>query len=116
MFNINMFYAVLCFISGHVFGWYAHNLQFVNEFWKDRVLLPILLFGIPCLLSFFYGTKFAMAAVPELWTARFMAAIFSYVAFPIMTWYYLGESIFTFKTMACISLSFCILLIQIFAK
>lgn len=112
--NINMFYAVCCFIAGHCLGWYAHNLQFVNDFWKDKVMLPTLLFGIPCLLAFFYGTRFAMAAVPELWTARFLAAVFSYVTFPIMTWYYLGESMFTFKTMSCIFLAFCILLIQVF--
>lgn len=114
--NLKMLYAMLCFTLGHVFGWYTHNLQFVNEFWKDKVLLPTLLFGVPCLLLFFYGTKFAMEAVPELWTARFMAAIFSYVTFPIMTWYYLGESMFTFKTLSCLFLSFCILMIQIFVK
>ncbi len=111
--NINMLYAVCCFILGHCLGWYAHNLQFVNEFWKDKVVLPIIIFGIPCLFAFFYGTRFAMAAVPELWTSRFIAAVLSYLTFPFMTWYYLGESMFTIKTMSCIFLAFCILLIQL---
>ena len=116
IFKIKMLYAVLCFILGHILGWYAHNLQFVNEYWKDKVLLPTFLFGVPCLLAFFYGTKFAMEAVPELWTARFMGAVFSYTVFPIMTWYYLGESMFTVKTMLCVFLAFCILLVQIFVE
>lgn len=112
--NIQMFYACLCFLLGHCLGWYAHNLQFVNDFWKDKVLLPNMIFGIPCLMAFFYGTKFAMAAVPELWTTRFVAASFSYLTFPLLTWYYLGESMFTVKTLLCLFLSICILLIQIF--
>ena len=45
-FNIKMIYAILCFIAGHVLGWYTHNLQFVNEFWKDKIVLPTILFGI----------------------------------------------------------------------
>lgn len=113
-FNIKMIYAILCFIAGHVLGWYTHNLQFVNEFWKDKIVLPTILFGIPCLIAFWYGTKFAMEATPELWTSRFVAAVFSYLTFPLMTWWYLGESMFTFKTMSCVFLAFCILLIQIF--
>lgn len=114
--NIKMFYAVLCFIFGHILGWYTHNLQFVSEFWKDKFLLSCILFGLPCLISFWFGTKFAMEVIPELWTSRFLAAILSYCTFPIMTWYYLGESMFTVKTMACIFLSLCILLVQIFVN
>jgi hypothetical protein len=115
-FNIKMIYAICCFIVGHSLGWYAHNLQFVSEYWKDKVLLPIFLFGVPCLIAFWWGTRFAMEAHPELWTARFVAAVFSYLTFPIMTWWYLGESMFTLKTLLCVFLAFCILLIQIFVK
>ena len=115
-FSVKMLYAIACFILGHTLGWYTHNLQFVNDYWKDKVLLPTVIFGIPALLAFWYGTKFAMEAVPELWTARFVAAVFSYLTFPLMTWYYLGESMFTVKTMSCVLLAFCILLIQIFVE
>ncbi len=115
-FNIKMIYAICFFVAGHCLGWYAHNLQFVNEFWKDKVVLPTIIFGIPCLLAFWWGTKFAMEASGELWTARFVAAVFSYLTFPIMTWWYLGESMFTLKTISCVFLAFCILLIQIFVK
>ncbi len=115
-FSMNMIYAILCFISGHVLGWYATNLQFVSEFWKGKVILPTLLFGLPCLLFFWWGTRFAMEASGELWTSRFVAAVFSYLTFPLMTWWYLGESMFTLKTMSCVFLAFCILMIQIFVK
>ncbi len=113
-FNVKMLYAITCFVLGHVLAWYTHNLQFVNEFWKDKVILPILIFGVPCSILFWYGTKFCMEASPELWTSRFVAAVFSYLTFPLMTWWYLGESMFTLKTMSCVFLAFCILLIQIF--
>ena len=114
--NIKMVYAILLFILGHTLGWYAHNLQFVNEYWKDRFVLSIVVFGIPSMFAFWFGTKFAMEAVPELWTARFMAAVFSYLTFPIMTWYYRDESMFTVKTMSCVFLAFLILFIQMFVK
>lgn len=115
-FNIYMIYAILCFITGHIFGWYATNLQFVGEFWKGKAILPTILFGLPCLFAFWWGTKFAMEASGELWTSRFVATVFSYLTFPIMTWWYLGESMFTLKTLSCVFLAFCILMIQIFVK
>ena len=115
-FNLKMLYAIICFVIGHILSWYTHNLQFVSDYWKDKVFLSIFLFGVPCSILFWYGTKFAMEATPELWTARFVAAVFSYLTFPIMTWWYLGESMFTLKTMSCVFLAFCILLIQIFVK
>jgi hypothetical protein len=37
----------------------------------------------------------------------------SYLIFPALTWYFLNESMFTWKTMTCILLSFIILYIQV---
>jgi len=111
-----MFYACILFIIGNVVGWYASNLQFVSEYWKERPLLSVLIFGIPSMMSFWHGTKFAMLAVPELWTVRFVGAALSYCAFPIMTWYYLGESMLTPKTLTCVFLAFTIMVVQITFK
>ena len=111
-----LIYAFLLFCCGHFFGWYATNIQFTSEWWASRPLLSVLVFGTPAGLCFFYGTKFCMLAIPELWSARFIAGVLSYLIFPIMTWYYLSESPFTAKTMICAGLAFCIMMVQLFYK
>ena len=115
--NVSMIYGIVFFILGHILGWFAGNSQFVWEYWEDKAVLATLLFGTPAGLSFWWGTKFCFEATGgELWSVRFIAAVFSYTVFPVMTWYFLNESMFTAKTMSCIFLSFCILMIQIFVK
>jgi len=37
----------------------------------------------------------------------------SYLTFPLLTWYFLHESMFTAKTMVCVGLAFVIALIQL---
>jgi len=112
-FTPDMMMAVGFFIAGHALGWFAGNAQFVWEFWKDKPVLATVLMGTPAGLCFWYGTKYCMSAVGELWSVRFIAAVLSYLVFPFFTWYFLGESIFTLKTMLCIGLAFLILAIQI---
>lgn len=111
---MNLFYAISCFILGHIIGWYSSNIQFTSAWWSTRPLLSVLLFGIPSGLFFWYGTKYFMMAVPELWSARFVAAVISYFIFPLITWYHLAESPFTLKTMICLALSALIIMVQIF--
>ena len=114
--DVRMVYGCLLFIIGHIFGWFAGNSQFVWNYWENKPILATVLFGIPAGLSFWYGTKFCFEATGELWSVRFTAAVFSYITFPIMTWYYMHESMFTIKTMSCVFLAFLILLIQMFVK
>jgi hypothetical protein len=37
----------------------------------------------------------------------------SYLTFPLLTWWLLNESMFTMKTMLCVTLSFMIIAIQL---
>ena len=114
-FNWDMLLAIAFFIAGHTMGWFAGNSQLVWEYWKDKPVLATLLFGTPAGLLFWYGTKYCFIATGgELWSVRFVAAVFSYVTFPIMTWYFLGETIFTLKTMICIFLAMSILFVQVY--
>ena len=112
-FSLNMLYAGLLFILGNSIGWYASNMQFVSEFWKDKPILAVLSFGVPSMVCFWFGTKFAMQAVPELWSIRFIGAALSYLTFPLMTWYYMNESMFTLKTLICFLLAMSIMVVQI---
>lgn len=50
----------------------------------------------------------------SVWTARFIGSCTGFIVFPLLTWFLLGESMFTFKTMSCVGLSLMILFIQIY--
>ncbi len=115
-FSLNIIIGVCLLCIGHVLGWYTHNLQFVYDFWKDRPVLSNIIFGVPCGLAFWYATKYMMAGTGELWTVRFIAFSLSYLTFPLMTWYYLGESMFTAKTIVCTILAFMIILTQVLLR
>lgn len=105
----------ILFILGSILSWYASNLQFVSPWWKDRPLLSILAFSIPISTLYYFGTRYAYIGFGDsLWGVRFLSYSLSYLVFPFMTMYYLGEGVFTPKTMTCIGLSFLMLYIQIF--
>lgn len=104
------FFAVL-----HVFVWFATNTQFISEEWRDKSLAITLGFSIPISLLAYYGTRFAYEGFGDsAWGSRFLAFGISYLVFPILTYLFLGESMFTVKTMLCCVLSFVIISIQIF--
>ena len=114
-FSQEMIYGISFFILGHALGWFAGNSQFVWSYWEDKPILAIVLFGTPAGLAFWYGSKFCFAATGgELWSVRFLAAVFSYTIFPVMTWYFLDESMFTPKTLICVFLALSILFVQIY--
>ena len=64
----------------------------------------------------YFGTKYIYDSAGALWTCRFLGFTSGMFVFTILTWYYMNESVFTFKTMLCILLSAIILAIQIFMK
>ena len=102
------------FVMAHILSWFQLNMQFMNPWWKNRGILAVLIFGIPCGLMFWYGWKYTTDAFGRsLWSARFISFGLSYLTFPIMTHYFLGESMFTSKTMICAMLSFLIIFVQI---
>ena len=108
------FFIVLILMFGNAMGWYACNLQFFSDFWKDKPIMSNIIFGLPSGISYWYATRLMMEISPELWTARFIGAVVSYTIFPLLTWYHLDESMFTTKTMLCVFLAFCILMVQLF--
>ena len=108
--------GVVFYIIGHIFAWYQFNSQFVWPWAKTNFILPVLLFSIPMGICFLYGTKYVVSETSQLWTARFIGFGASYAVFPLLTWYYMNESMFTFKTLSCLFLACMILYIQIFLK
>ncbi|MAI58233.1 MAG: hypothetical protein CML56_04535 [Rhodobacteraceae bacterium] len=114
--TVKLFAGICLYILGHVLAWFQLNSQFVWDWAKTTPMLSVLVYSIPVGICFLYGTKFCVEETGALWSSRFLAFAASYMAFPVMTWYFLNESMFTTKTMICIALSICIVMIQIFWK
>ena len=106
--------GVLFFLFGQIMGWYQLNLQKMYDWWADKPLLSAILMGIPTSVLFWYGWKYISEATGSVWSARFIGSSAGFVIFPILTWFMLGESMFTAKTLVCLFLSVLIILMQIF--
>ena len=111
--------GIACFLLLHSCVWMTTNFQFmdtpedsflskVNPFWLMIALsIPTSIFG-------YYGHKFCFEGLGEsAWALKFVAMGVSYIVFPIMTWFLLGESMFTPKVLVSIFLSAIILWVQV---
>ena len=113
--SVNILYSALCFVGLHVMVWFGTNLQFMNSAWSAKSMWISLGLAMPISMLAYFGSRFGYTALGDsAWGVRFLAFSLSYLTFPFMTYYFLGESMFTLKTMLCISLSFAILAIQLF--
>lgn len=112
--NSKLLLALLLFAAGQTMGWFQLNSQFVWDWWKDKPLVAACVFSVPTGICFWYGVKICYAEMGEVWGPRFLVFSMSYVTFPLLTWYFLGESMFTAKTMICVALSFAIVAVQLF--
>ena len=106
--------VLLLMTAGHTLSWLQNNSQFAWEWWRDKPLIAVCTYAIPCGLLFWYGSKLGYEAFSSVWSIRFVAFAISYITFPLMTWVFLGESFLNFKTLICIVLSVIIVLIQIY--
>ncbi len=101
------------FVIGHTFIWFEFNSQLVYPWWRDKLILPVLLFGIPSDLFFWYGTRYIYDQTGEIWASRMLAFGASYLVFPLLTWVIANESPLTLTTIVCSILAFMIIIIQI---
>lgn len=108
--------TMVLFGLGHIFIWFQLYSHYVWTWWENKPIHAVLIFGIPASIFFWYGTKIAVDATSEAWSARMLGFGMSYLTFPALTWWLLEESMFTAKTMTCVLLSFLIIAIQVFWK
>jgi len=111
-----LFLASTLFVIGQTMVWFQLYSHYIWKWWEGKPLAAALIYGIPASLCFWYGTKIAMDATSEAWTARLLGFGMSYLTFPLLTWWLLNESMLTSKTMLCVLLSFMIVGIQLFWK
>tara|TARA_R110000824_G_scaffold101711_3_gene241585 strand:+ start:1852 stop:2205 length:354 start_codon:yes stop_codon:yes gene_type:complete len=101
-------------LIGQILVWFLNNSQFVWEWWKDKPLITSLIYAMPVSILFWYGAKYCYAGLGEAWGSRLLGFGLSYLTFPILTYVFLRESMFTPKTLSCVFLSVCIVGIQVF--
>ena len=105
--------VTLVFLLNNVLIWYQLNSQLVWDWANGNLAIVICcLLGVPISWLFWYCTKIGYEGFGALWPVRFMGFATSMLTFPILTWYYLGETI-TLKTALTILLSIAIMIIQI---
>ena len=110
-----LFMACCLFVVGQALAWFQTNSQFVWSWWEDKPFITVALFAIPTGLCFWFGVKLAYEAMGGVvWGPRFLVFSMSYLTFPLLTWYFLNESMFTTKTMICVFLSMMIVGVQLF--
>ena len=90
-----IFVGVLIFSLGQILGWFQLNSQFVWDWWKDKPLFAAIMFSVPTGICFWYGIKLCYEEWGEVWGPRFLIFSMSYLTFPLLTWWFLNESMFT---------------------
>ena len=92
---MNMIYwkAIALFMTGHALSWFQLN-------------------SVPAGFMFLFGWNLAAGESGQLWMPRFLAFCASWVPFPLLTWYFMNETPFTWKTITCFFLACCILAVQ----
>ena len=111
---MNLYLGIFLIFVGQIIGWFQLNAQYTSEWWKGRPIVAAFLLGVPCSIAFWYSWKLIVDETGSAWTARFMGSSGGMIIFPVLTWYFLGESMFTAKTMVCLTLAVAIMLIQLF--
>ena len=111
---MTIYKAIFLFTLAQLFAWFQLNSQYIWEWWRGKALISALVWGIPCSMLFYYAWTTAADTMQSVWSARFLGSSVGIFMFPILTYYFLGESMFTAKTMVCFSLALAIVLIQVF--
>ena len=120
MINKYIVISILAFILGNILIWYQLNSQLVWDWARGSKSMWIMsLLGIPISLLMWLCTKWGYLGFGSLWAVRWMAFgssilgfATSMITFPIMTYFYLGETI-TLKTLVSIILAIIIMLLQL---
>jgi len=106
--------GISLFVLMHTLVWWGTNAQFIEGWDKKQALILSMFLAIPITLVAFYASRLTYDALNEqAWSVRFVGFGVSYLVFPLLTWLFLNESMFTMKTLICIFLSFLIIYVQI---
>lgn len=112
----NLTLAVTLFLIGQTLIWFQTNGQFKWEWFANNILLLSVVGGTIISYTFILGTKYAVQHFDGLlWPGRFLGFALGISSFAILSYCFLGEGI-TWKTATSLTLSVCIISIQLFWK
>ena len=104
--------SLLIIILANIGTWF----QFQGHFWSDKPIWksPYFIMTIGAVLSpfFWYATKLSYEHFGQFWNIRLMGFGVGTIVFGIITWTLMNEAP-TLKTIICIMLALCIVLIQV---
>ena len=107
--------GAIYFIIGQIIIWFQSHLQFFSNWSKDNPLL-IAIPGVLVSYVSILATKHVAEAYDGLvWPSRLIGFGIGIILFSVLTWVLLGEKI-EIKSAVCVTLAFCILIIQLFWK
>ena len=113
MINKYIVITTLLFLLNNILIWYQLNSQLVWDWAKGTKAIWIsCLMGIPISYLFWLATKWGYIGFGNLWSVRFMGFATSMLTFPVMTYFYLGETL-TLKTLITILLAIIIMILQL---
>jgi hypothetical protein len=109
-----IYFLLLSFLA-HFLVWIQLNLQFIDSRLKSYNTWLVLA-GIPISWLWIKATEHGVASFDgKFWPQRLIAFSIGILLYTLLTHYFFGEKIDA-KSMACISLAFAIVMIQIFWK
>ena len=111
---MKLFYGIGLFVIGQVMAWFQSNSGIIAEESATKAMLLAACFAPITTLAFAYGTKLMYAEMDSLWSIRFITFGIGYLIFIPLTWYFLGEEMFTTKNGISLLLCLMLLLIQAF--
>ena len=106
-------WCIIIFFVNNIVIWFQLNSQLVWRWAKGpKSMILACVMGIPISMMFWYATKIGYQGFGTLWPVRFMGFATSMLTFPLLTYWFLNETI-TLKTAVTIMLSIVIMIIQI---
>ena len=108
-------FAVILFILAQILAWFQSNSGIIGEPFKSNYILIAVVFGPIVSLLFAHATIMLYESMP-LWSIRFVTFAIGYLIFIPLTWYFLGEEVFTLKNILSFLLCCALISIQFFMK
>ena len=113
---MNLYYGMLLFFFGQIMAWFQSNSGIITEENPTRAMFIAAAFAPMTTLAFAFGTKLMYENMDSLWSIRFITFGIGYLVFIPLTWYFLGEEMFTVKNGISLILCLALLLTQALMK
>jgi multidrug transporter EmrE-like cation transporter len=112
---MNFIIGLLYAIAAQILTFIQLQGQFKYQWAKNNPFLMACI-GVPLSLLYLGSVKYLVAHFDgQLWPSRLMGFATGAVVFTIMSWSWFREPL-TIKTLICLGLALCIMLVQIFWK